>query len=117
MASFADSLTSAQNRWQAATLLLAAWNNRQEGVHPRRDHDDFLELLDEVRAHFDATPEQLELTDTDRSRLLRWTDAGADPHRVDAVGFGLNFAASRVFAQCWREQMAGDTSRLSDGDI
>ena len=117
MASFTDALTAAQNRWQAAALLLASWNSRPAHVHPRRDDDRFLEVVDEVRAHFDASPDQLELTDADRSLLLKSTAAGADPHGVDAAGFGLNLAASKVFAQAWREQLAGETFRPADGDI
>jgi hypothetical protein len=116
MPSFGELITAAQTRWDAAVVLLSAWNARPAGISPVRNDDDFLELVDEVRAHFDSLPSELNLSDVDRSRILDWTDAGTDAHKVDAVGFGLNFSASAGFAQCWRDSL-GDRHRPSAGDV
>jgi hypothetical protein len=116
MPSFMELIATAPTRWDAAVVLLSAWNTRSPNLQPDRDDDDFLVLVDEVRAHFDSLSLELELSDADRSRILQWTDAGSDAHKVDAVGFGLNFAASAGFAQCWRESL-GNTYRPSPGDV
>jgi hypothetical protein len=117
MTDFVDLLTAAQTRWDAAAVLLTTWSARPAGTRPRRGSDAFLELVDEVRAHFDAKPDSLEIDDVDRGQVLAWTEAGTDLHRVDAVGFGLNLAASAGFAQSWRERLGAGTHRPSVGDV
>lgn len=114
---FVDRITAAQTRWDAAVALLERWNARPEGVAPIRDQDAFMWLVDEVREHFEERPEELELDDKDRAEILRWTEAGADLHRVDAVGFGINLSSSIGFVQCWREQLGGKPHRPAVGDI
>jgi len=114
---FVDRITASQTRWDAAVVLLETWNARPDGVVPIRDRDEFLWLVDEVREHFEARPQELELDDADRAEILRWTEAGADPHRVDAVGFGLNLSSSLGFAQCWRERLGGEPYRPAIGDV
>ncbi len=116
MIGFVELLTAAQTRWDAAALLLTTWNARPTDTRPRRGSDEFLEIVDEVRAHFDDSPDTLELTDADRSQILAWTQAGTDVHQVDAVGFGLNLSASAGFAQSWREKLP-DRHRLTVGDM
>jgi predicted amidohydrolase len=114
---FVDRIAAAQTRWDAAVVLLEAWNARPEGVGPIRDQDEFLGWVDEVREHFEGRPGELELDNADRAEILRWTEAGEDPHRVDAVGFGLNLSSSAGFAQCWRERRAGKPYRPEVGDV
>jgi hypothetical protein len=116
---FINALTVAHTRWDAAVLLLETWRTRPQGTPlERHDHDGpFLGHVDEVRAHFDAHPELSDLTDDDRSRILDWTNAGADLQMVDAVGHGLNLAASATFALAWRARIGADTHRLGPGEI
>jgi predicted amidohydrolase len=117
MPGFVDLITAAETRWDAAALLLATWNARPAGTRPRRGDDAFLAMVDEVRAHFDAKPDTLEIDDVDRGQILAWTEAGADLVRVDAVGFGLSFSASAGFAQSWRERLGETTFRPAVGDV
>jgi hypothetical protein len=116
MSSFAQRIAAAQTRWDAAAVLLKAWDARPPQMEARRGSDAFLDLVDEVRAHFDNNPTALELDDLDRGRILEWTEAGSRLQDVDAVGFGLNLAASAGFAQCWRERL-GERRRLVPGDV
>jgi hypothetical protein len=115
--SFVDLIASAKTRWDAAVVLLATWKGRPAGMAPIRTDDEFLQLVDVVRAHFDARPDELYLTDADRSHILDWTSSGADLHAVDAVGFGLNFSASKVFARSWRDTIGQDTWRPAPGEV
>jgi hypothetical protein len=117
MSSFLDLITSAKTRWDAAVVLLSTWSGRSGDVTPIRGDDEFLQLVDVVRAHFDANPAELDLTDVDRSFILSWTKAGEDPHAVDAVGFGLNLSASAGFARSWRDLIEQDTWRPAEGDV
>jgi hypothetical protein len=82
MTGFVELLTAAQTRWDAAALLLTTWNARPTDARPQRRSDGFLEIVDEVRAHFDDNPDTLELTDADRSQILAWTKASAFPVRL-----------------------------------
>jgi len=117
VSSFGEQVIAAETRWDAAAALLRAWSARPAGTPVRRGGDGFLELVDEVRAHFDARPDTLELDDVDRGEILRWTAAGADLQRVDAVGFGLSFSASAGFAQAWRERLGEGIHRPAVGDV
>jgi hypothetical protein len=117
MPGFLDLITAAETRWDAAALLLATWHARPAGTRPRRGDDGFLALVDEVRSHFDAKPDTLQIDDVDRGQILAWTEAGAELARVDAVGFGLSFSASAGFAQSWRERVGEGPFRPAVGDV
>ena len=117
MAAFIDRLGEARTRWAAAVVLLEAWRARPQGHAPTRDDDRFLDCVDTVRAHFDAQPDRLELTDADRGLIISSTEAGENLAAVDAVGFGLNLAASAGFAHSWRERIGNETHRALPGEV
>lgn len=119
MPPFGADLDAAKTRWDAAVVLLETWRARPPGSPLERNNHEgwFYALFDEVRAHFDALPSEVSLSGTDRKRIISWTSNGDDYQKVDAVGHGLNFAASTTFAQSWRARLGVDRHKLADGEI
>lgn len=115
MDQLARELAQADSRWAAAVALLRCWNRRPPEAENRRSEEDFYDVEHRTRARFDDRPGSCDLAADDRAFLIKEA-VGRDPWRVDAVGFGLNFAAGAGFAQGWREALPEPVHRLAPGD-